>query len=166
MVNDNPYYNPWDYYLGDGDAQVIRRWIHDFDPERLNLGKLESLLLMQFGITPDACQQLTWPQIVAILDTPLRDDPDAAGKPDPVAVKPMLHPDDLKVLQALANAVTTQSQYVLVTATGLSRKTIGDRLKKLREEGYTHRPNGERSGEAITDAGRAVLPIGDEKSAH
>jgi hypothetical protein len=65
----NPHYNPCDYYISDSDAESIRRWIPDFDPQRVFLPTIEALLLTQFNITPDACQQLTWTNIVAILNS-------------------------------------------------------------------------------------------------
>jgi hypothetical protein len=72
--------------------------------------------------------------------------------------KPVLHPDDVKILRALASSSTTQSQYGIEAASGLSRRTISDRLAALRAAGLTQRPNGIRGGEAITDAGRAAIP--------
>jgi Bacterial regulatory protein, arsR family len=82
------------------------------------------------------------------------------------APRPVLHPDDVKILRALAAQPTTVSQYDLEAAAELSRKTISDRLTGLRKAGLTHRPNGERGGEAITDAGRTELSVDDPESAH
>jgi hypothetical protein len=69
----------------------------------------------------------------------------------------VLHPDDAKILRALAKAATTQTQYDLEAGSALSRKTISARLARLREAGLTYRPSGDRGGEAITDAGRNAL---------
>lgn len=68
-----------------------------------------------------------------------------------------LEPDDRKILEALAKARTTQVQVDLEADTGLSRKTISSRLKRLRAAGLTYQPNGQRRGEAITDPGRQAL---------
>jgi len=70
----------------------------------------------------------------------------------------ILHPDDEKILRALAESKTTQIQCYLETDTGLSRRTISERLKGLRAAKLTCRPKGERGGEAITEKGRAALP--------
>ncbi len=74
------------------------------------------------------------------------------------AAKPgVLHPDDVKILRALALAKTTVNQYDLEGKAGLSRRTISKRLTKLRGRGLTYRPNGKHGGEAITDAGHAKI---------
>lgn len=80
--------------------------------------------------------------------------------PAPAQIEP-LHPDDVRILQALAKAGTTQTQYDLETATGISRRTISPRLAALRERGLTWRPHGERGGEAISDAGRRLVSPDD-----
>ena len=69
----------------------------------------------------------------------------------------ILHPADVKILEALAQAITTLDQYALEVKTGLSRKTLSPRLMRLRKLGLTMRPNGERGGEAITPQGRALI---------
>jgi hypothetical protein len=69
----------------------------------------------------------------------------------------VLHRDDVKILEALARSQTTHFQLDLESSTNLSRGTIGTRLERLREAGLVDRPNGERGGDAITDAGRAEL---------
>jgi len=73
-------------------------------------------------------------------------------------LKPVLHPNDVKILRALASTTTTQNQYGIEQNSGLSRRSISERLAKLRAAGLTHRPNGDRGGEAITDEGRAAIP--------
>jgi len=71
----------------------------------------------------------------------------------------VLHRDDLRILWALAEAKTTVLQYELEKdpRVGLSRRTICERLKRLRAAGFINRPNGERGGEAITALGRARI---------
>lgn len=97
----------------------------------------------------------------------LPDPPVAVLHPDddPASGAAVLHPNDLKILQALAKAKTTQGQYDLEQTTGLSRRTISARLQGLRDGGLTERPKGKRGGEAITNKGRAALPQ-DEQAAH
>ncbi len=63
----NPHYNPWDYYLNDGDATIIKRWLPDFDADHADIARLEALMLTQFRISPSACQELTFPNIIALL---------------------------------------------------------------------------------------------------
>jgi hypothetical protein len=70
-----------------------------------------------------------------------------------------LDSEDLAILRALKKAGALQSQYDLETVTHLSRKTIGNRLQKLREVGLTHRPKGERGGEGITELGLKRLEV-------
>ena len=69
----------------------------------------------------------------------------------------VLHPDDVVILRKLNEARTTLTQYAIEETTRIARTTISTRLKRLREEGLTFRPNGERGGDAITEAGRAQL---------
>ncbi len=80
----------------------------------------------------------------------------------------ILHRDDLKLLSVLARAQTTVLQYELEQdpRIGLSRRTICERLKRLRDAGLTYRPNGERGGEAITNAGWARLTGTVGEAAH
>jgi uncharacterized membrane protein len=71
----------------------------------------------------------------------------------------VLHPDDKKILEALAKARTTQFQSDLEPneSTGLSRKTLSARLKELRKMGLVSRPRGPKGGDAITEKGRAQI---------
>jgi len=73
----------------------------------------------------------------------------------------VLQPNDVKILRALAKAGTTLDQYAIETNAELSKPTIIGHLKQLRAAGLTHRPHGERKGEAITDAGRKALATAD-----
>ncbi|HZZ42451.1 MAG TPA: winged-helix domain-containing protein [Tepidisphaeraceae bacterium] len=73
-----------------------------------------------------------------------------------------LHPHDVAILRALADAKTTLSQYQLVErvdvgSSKLSRKTISKRLRILRTAGLTDRPCGLRGGDAITERGMKML---------
>jgi DNA-binding MarR family transcriptional regulator len=76
---------------------------------------------------------------------------------DIVKATPVLHKDELRILEHLLKQMTAANQYDLETATGLSRRTISDRLSRLREMGYVWRPHGPRGGEAITEAGKNAL---------
>jgi len=72
------------------------------------------------------------------------------------------HRDDRVILRALGASKVTMTQETLSMAeknggTGLSARNILKRLANLRERGYTHRPNGDRGGEAITDKGRSLI---------
>ncbi|RPI63463.1 MAG: hypothetical protein EHM48_02425 [Planctomycetaceae bacterium] len=68
-ITVNPHYNPWDYHLNDDNAAVIKRWIPAFDPDNADIPALEALMLTEFRFPPSECQELTWPQIIAILAT-------------------------------------------------------------------------------------------------
>ena len=69
----------------------------------------------------------------------------------------VLHPDDLMILQVLSTAGTTLTQEALNKKIARDVKTIGKRLARLRELGLTHRPDGERGGDAITETGIKAL---------
>jgi hypothetical protein len=78
-----------------------------------------------------------------------------------------LHKDDVTLLRALAeNYYITMTQEELESETLIGRRTIGKRLGHLREQGLTHRPQGERGGETITEKGlkRLDQPHGAPKS--
>ena len=77
---------------------------------------------------------------------------------------PALDADDLTILRELDRAATTLDQYALEEKTPMTRKTIGKRLTVLRKAGLTHRPKGERGGEAITKEGRRALHSRDAQS--
>jgi hypothetical protein len=66
--------------------------------------------------------------------------------------------EDVAILRCLEkNAPVAVSQYDIEPDTDLSRRTIGPRLKVLRNLGYTAQPRGPRGGETITAKGRQVL---------
>jgi hypothetical protein len=70
----------------------------------------------------------------------------------------VLTPEDIRILKVLAaRRPTTVNQYDLETELGLSRGTIGPRLKQLRAWGLVDRPRGERKGDTITPEGIRVL---------
>jgi hypothetical protein len=60
---------------------------------------------------------------------------------------------DLSILRELMKAGSTMQQVTLEAAISVTSRTIRDRLKVLRENGLTHRPHGNRGGEAITGNG-------------
>jgi DNA-binding MarR family transcriptional regulator len=80
----------------------------------------------------------------------------------PEAEKPAgdvsLTPEGMTILETLAreNAMTV-TQEDLADATKLSLPTVRKALKYLREHDLTNRPHGPRKGDAITEAGRAIL---------
>lgn len=92
----------------------------------------------------------------------------ATNRDQEIDSRQVLHPDDVRILQALARAKTTVLQYHLEKDpdVNLSRRTISERLSRLREIGLTHRPNGERGGEAITAAGRRWLSTTSDAGTH
>ena len=81
------------------------------------------------------------------------------GLPDESAPSaPPLDYEDVQVLRYLAEMYPlTKSQADIEAGSHVSRRTIGRRLKSLRDRGLTHRPKGERKGDAITDRGRTIL---------
>jgi hypothetical protein len=68
-----------------------------------------------------------------------------------------MHRDDLRILRALDGSPQSMVQEDIAAATDISRRTLYDRLHQLRNDGLTWRPHGERSGEALTAKGLALL---------
>ncbi len=64
---------------------------------------------------------------------------------------------DLIILQTLDEAKGPLTHVMINADTRIGRKTIGKRLKVLRDNGLAHRPKGKRSGDAITELGRSML---------
>lgn len=54
--------------LTDREVAVLRRWIQDFRPNKTPLGEVEAILMQQFRMSPADVQQMTWTQIVALLE--------------------------------------------------------------------------------------------------
>jgi len=131
-------------------ATGVSLWCHLSGPRLL---KSAAKMLAKYAQTRDAAERQEGP--------PAAKPKTAASEPAPV-----LHPDDVKILQLLAKAGTTQFQYSLEAASGLSRKTISIRMAKLRKAGLTSRPNGARGGEAITNDGRTALANDGGQAAH
>jgi len=77
--------NPFDFHLNDEAAEVIRRWLPDFDPDHADIAGLEALMLTEFGLSPAHVQELTWPNMLAMLSR--RTPPANAGKL-PATTKP------------------------------------------------------------------------------
>jgi hypothetical protein len=71
----------------------------------------------------------------------------------------ILTQEDVAILRELANRKTAVKQSVLVRVKEIdcSEKTLGQRIKQLRDLGYTTSVKGGRSGEAITVKGHARL---------
>ena len=69
----------------------------------------------------------------------------------------VLSPTDFQILEYLANARTTVSQYELDAHCIVSRRAASPQLNRLRDAGLVYRPNGPRGGEAITPAGRKMI---------
>lgn len=68
-----------------------------------------------------------------------------------------LDPRDRAILEQLANVGTTMTQEGIADKVGLADKTVGARLRRLREIGYTNRPLGGRKGEAISQQGLSAI---------
>jgi len=69
-----------------------------------------------------------------------------------------LIPKDEAILRALAkDAPTTMTQEALADVTQLSVRTVGTRLTALRKSKLVWRPQGDKKGETITDAGLEIL---------
>jgi hypothetical protein len=74
-----------------------------------------------------------------------------------------LHPRDRWILMVLREAGTCLTQEKIEgilerdSKRRLSAKTIGKRLERLRNAGFTTRPNGDKGGDAITPEGRTAL---------
>jgi hypothetical protein len=87
----------------------------------------------------------------------LEDPPPA---PKSVLPAPVLKPGDREILESLAKSASVAlSLYDLETATGLNRKTLSDRVNYLITHKLADRPRGQRSGVAITPAGRKLLAL-------
>lgn len=65
-----------------------------------------------------------------------------------------LSENHLRILFYLKDQQIPKKQQEIEAAIDRNRKTISALLKRLREEGLTKRPNGDRGGEVITDTGR------------
>ncbi len=76
-----------------------------------------------------------------------------------------LDEDDISILRYLAKENICKDQQDIAAGTERSRRTIGPRLQVLRELGLTHRPKGNRGGDAITQEGRGLLERLDQPSA-
>lgn len=71
---------------------------------------------------------------------------------------PPLDANDLAILQAFANASPAILIIVDVCGrTGLSNKTVGEKISRLLNAELLERPNGERKGATITPKGRLAL---------
>jgi RIO-like serine/threonine protein kinase len=74
--------------------------------------------------------------------------------------------EDVMILQALAQMPhRVMAQEEIASASHVSRKTLGRRLRQLRLWGFVRRPQGPRGGEQITENGIAILRA-DEQSTH
>jgi hypothetical protein len=87
-----------------------------------------------------------------------------AEKDQPAVVAPEVPPltaADGKILEALAaRRPVAMPQAELEAHTGLSRGTIGPRLAFLREQGLVCRPDGKKTGNALTPLGVQVASAG------
>lgn len=70
-----------------------------------------------------------------------------------------LSPREVKVLRALHERRCAVLAYDLEQACEMDRKTVGHALKSLMERGLVVRPNGTRSGNALTAKGKAVAAM-------
>jgi hypothetical protein len=71
---------------------------------------------------------------------------------------PALKAADMLIVSALAEShPVAMDQYALGVACRLSRRTIGPRLKALRELKLVEQPHGERAGHVLTDRGLDLL---------
>lgn len=75
-----------------------------------------------------------------------------------ISSTPPLDDKDVSILRYLEEMYPlAKSQTDIEAGSLVSRRTIGRRLAKLRDKNLTHRPKGEKGGEAITDQGRKLL---------
>ncbi|MCK4873580.1 MAG: hypothetical protein KAS72_12730 [Phycisphaerales bacterium] len=81
----------------------------------------------------------------------------AVGETAEAAETLALDGDDVAILRALDKAGVLCTQPTIEADTRISRRSLGDRLRRLRDAGLTKRPKGPRGGEGITDKGRAAL---------
>jgi hypothetical protein len=150
VVNWN--YNPYNYHLNDDAAEIIKRWLPDFDPDHADIPGLEALMLTEFGISPTDVQELTWPNMLAMLSrrnppaiaaqqapqTPMTNIPDRISAPPELleqAVSDLLgripdtwqeyRPDDLTETQS-------QGLFLLVAAGMVERR------ERLRMRMFNH----------------------------
>ncbi len=158
---------PWDQLTDEQAADWFLRWDLE-EPEQLRplvAARHAARLTMAPELIPDA------PVILDMKEAALQPTQDGkegvsqgasgtVGSGQEIADDVSLDETDLKILGALASRhLTRLHQYQLEQLTGLSRGTIGPRLAALREHGLTHRPNGERGGEAITQRGLTLLAL-------
>lgn len=78
----------------------------------------------------------------------------ASNEPAALTLKAL----DLAILEYLAGERVTRVQADITAAVDhTNEKTIRERLRLMEEGGLVHRPQGKRSGYAITDAGREAV---------
>ncbi|HEG44630.1 MAG TPA: hypothetical protein ENH94_11350 [Phycisphaerales bacterium] len=70
-----------------------------------------------------------------------------------------LSEDEHRTLEYLADAPTVESHIKIAINLNRSRKTIGIKMKRLRELGLTERLGGKKSGDTITEKGRKYLQL-------
>ncbi len=82
------------------------------------------------------------------------------GGADPTPEQPTIaiDPSDVAILAALHEVhPATMGQIDIASRVLLSRRTLGNRLKRLRSHGHVNRPNGARGGDSITESGKGLL---------
>jgi hypothetical protein len=95
-----------------------------------------------------------------VLEIPLSARDWVTGARPTAADLPAIKKADVAILLALSVAgcqTKTQEELALPGPTGLCHRTVGTRLRKLRELGLVREPLGKNNGWAITDAGRNAL---------
>lgn len=87
------------------------------------------------------------PRVIAVVEetTP--------AEPGPI----FLDKYDKRILEFLETQKDPQKQYQIETNAKMTRKTISNHLKRLRDLGLAERPNGAHGGEVITPKGREML---------
>jgi hypothetical protein len=141
---------------------LLRRCLRRYDldewpglsrPARIQLRKLCPLLEFPFRSVqgPDE-----WAEMLSEVFAALEETQQTTSQAGDSSLPPPVRPEEMLLLKKL-NMAYPQTVLEADDELGLSRRSIGLFLERLRSLGLTHRPLGERSGEAITLTGRALL---------
>lgn len=109
------------------------------------------------GIVPTNAGLIATMAVWAAMEWERHEPRKTQAPPEPTETLPALTADDAAILrELLAKSPVLVVQADLEAATVISRKTLGKRLQKLTDDNLVTRPEGERGGYGLTDAGQKI----------